>query len=128
MPDIATWLNIAGRWFHVIAGIAWIGSSFYFIWLNNALKPPTDEQDIKNGVGGELWAVHGGGFYPKKKYMVAPDFMPDDLHWFKWEAYATWFSGILLLILIYYINADLYLIDKSKMALEPAQAIAIGLA
>jgi len=128
MPDIATWLNIAVRWFHVIAGIAWIGSSFYFIWLDNALKPPKDETDQKNGVGGEVWAVHGGGFYHKKKYGVAPSFMPPDLHWFKWEAYATFVSGFALLILVYYFNADLYLIDKHKMALEPAQAIAIGFA
>ena len=128
MGDISTWLNIAVRWFHVIAGIAWIGSSFYFIWLDNALKPPTDPQDKKNGVGGEVWAVHGGGFYHKKKYQVAPSFMPEDLHWFKWEAYATFVSGFILLILIYYFNADLYLIDKTKMALEPAQAIVTGLA
>jgi uncharacterized membrane protein len=126
--DIATWLNIAVRWFHVIAGITWIGSSFYFIWLDNALKAPTDAADKKNGVGGEVWAVHGGGFYHKKKYGVAPSFMPADLHWFKWEAYATWTSGFLLLILIYYFNADLYLIDKGKMDLSPPQAIVTGLA
>src|SRR6185436_8856747 len=125
--DIMTWLNIAVRWFHVIAGIAWIGSSFYFIWLDNALTAPTDETDKKNGVGGEVWAVHGGGFYHKKKYGVAPSLMLADLHWFKWEAYATWTSGLLLLILIYYFNADLYLIDKGKMDLSPAQAIIIGL-
>lgn len=125
--EIVSWLNLLIRWFHIIAGIAWIGSSFYFIWLNNSLKAPLNDKDIRDGVSGELWAVHGGGFYHKKKYMVAPDHMPEDLHWFKWEAYATWTSGFLLLCLMYYFQADLYLIDPARMALEPAQATAIGL-
>ena len=97
--DITPWLNMAIRWLHVIAGIAWIGSSFYFIWLDNSLRPEKDEKD--KGVFGALWAVHGGGFYHKKKYLVAPDHMPDDLHWFKWEAYTTWLSGFALLALMY---------------------------
>jgi uncharacterized membrane protein len=125
--DIASWLGMALRWFHFIAGIAWIGSSFYFIWLDNSLRPPEDKKDKKAGVGGELWAVHGGGFYHKKKYQVAPSHMPEDLHWFKWEAYFTWISGFLLLALIYYYGAEIFLIDKNKMELEPWQAISIGL-
>src|SRR4051812_40308473 len=95
--DIAAWLGLALRWLHIITGIAWIGSSFYFIWLDNSLAKPATKEDKDNGVAGELWAVHGGGFYHKKKYQVAPDFMPEDLHWFKWEAYFTWLSGFLLL-------------------------------
>lgn len=125
--DIASWMGLALRWLHVITGIAWIGSSFYFIWLDNSLKPPADAKDKKEGVGGELWAVHGGGFYHKKKYQVAPDHMPDDLHWFKWEAYATWISGFLLLCLMYYYGAGLYLVDRAKLDLHPVDATLIGL-
>jgi uncharacterized membrane protein len=126
--DFASWLSLGIRWFHVIAGIAWIGSSFYFVWLDNSLKPPASKQDKDAGVGGELWAVHGGGFYHKKKYKVAPPDMPEDLHWFKWEAYATFISGFALLCLVYYYGASLYLIDNAKMHLEPAQATVLGLA
>jgi uncharacterized membrane protein len=125
--DFSSWLGLALRWVHLITGIAWIGSSFYFIWLDNSLKPPADPKDKKDGVGGELWAVHGGGFYHKKKYQVAPDHMPDDLHWFKWEAYATWISGFLLLCLVYYYGAGLYLIDRAKLDLHPVDATLIGL-
>lgn len=125
--DIVAWLGLLLRWLHVIVGIAWIGSSFYFVWLDNSLKPPASAADKKAGVGGELWAVHGGGFYHKKKYKVAPDHMPDDVHWFKWEAYFTFISGFLLLCVVYYAGANLYLIDNAKMALEPLQATAIGL-
>jgi len=125
--DLAAWLGLALRWFHVITGIAWIGSSFYFVWLDNSLKAPESEEDKAAGVGGELWAVHGGGFYHKKKYTVAPKHMPDDLHWFKWEAYFTFISGFLLLCLVYYAGANLTLIDKSKWALEPMQATLVGL-
>ncbi|PHS23035.1 MAG: hypothetical protein COA85_10390 [Robiginitomaculum sp.] len=123
--DITPWLNMAIRWLHVIAGIAWIGSSFYFIWLDNSLRPEKDEKD--KGVFGALWAVHGGGFYHKKKYLVAPDHMPDDLHWFKWEAYTTWLSGFALLALMYYWSADLYLIDRSKLDMTNLQATGLGL-
>ncbi len=126
--DITAWLGLALRWFHLIAGIAWIGSSFYFIWLDNALKPPADASDRAAGVGGEVWAVHGGGFYHKQKYSVAPSHMPADLHWFKWEAYFTWLSGIALLVLIYYAGAESYLIDRSRLDLAAWQAIALGLA
>ena len=123
--DITPWLNMAIRWLHVIAGIAWIGSSFYFIWLDNSLRPEKDEKD--KGVFGALWAVHGGGFYHKKKYLVAPDHMPDDLHWFKWEAYTTWLSGFALLALMYYWSADLYLVDRSKLDMTNLQATGLGL-
>lgn len=125
--DVVSWISLAIRWLHLITGIAWIGSSFYFIWLDNSLKKPTTKEDIDLGVSGELWAVHGGGFYHKKKYQVAPSHMPEDLHWFKWEAYFTWISGFLLLAVIYYYGASLFLIDPAKMALLPWQAIGLSL-
>ena len=124
--DIIPWANMALRWLHVIAGIAWIGSSFYFIWLDNSLRPEEGETD--EGVAGALWAVHGGGFYHKKKYRVAPDHMPDTLHWFKWEAYTTWLSGFALLVMMYYMSANLYLVDKAKLALSNWQAAGLGMA
>ncbi|MGR4867083.1 urate hydroxylase PuuD [Caulobacter sp. LARHSG274] len=123
--DVTTWLNLCLRWLHVIAGVAWIGASFYFVWLDNNLRPPAPE---RNGVKGELWAVHGGGFYHSQKYMVAPAHMPDHLHWFKWEAYTTWLSGFALLIVLYYVGAPVYLIDASRHAFSQAGAIATGLA
>jgi len=123
--DFTPWLNMAIRWLHMITGIAWIGSSFYFVWLDNHLEKP---KDPKKGMSGELWSVHGGGFYHKQKYAVAPEAMPDNLHWFKWEAYFTWMSGFALMALIYYYGADLFLIDKAKMDLSQGQAIAISLA
>jgi len=125
--DIAAWLGLALRWLHLITGIAWIGSSFYFIWLDNALRPPADPRDRETGASGEVWAVHGGGFYHKQKYPVAPAHMPAELHWFKWEAYFTWLSGFALLALIYYASAELYLIDRGRLDLAPWQAIAISL-
>src|SRR3982751_2951072 len=97
--DLTTWLNLSLRWLHVIAGVAWIGASFYFVWLDNNLRPPVPDKD---GVKGELWAVQGVGFYHAQKYMTAPADMPDHLHWFKWEAYAIWLSGFALLIVLYY--------------------------
>ncbi|MEO7690619.1 MAG: urate hydroxylase PuuD [Sphingomonas sp.] len=121
--DLAEWLNLAIRWLHLTAGIAWIGSSFYFIWLDNHLTAPASGE-----ASGELWAVHGGGFYHNQKYQVAPAQMPDRLHWFKWEAYFTWISGFSLLVLVYYVGAQSFLIDPAKAALSPAEAIAIGLA
>src|SRR5829696_4460861 len=121
--DLAEWLNLAIRWLHLTAGIAWIGSSFYFVWLDNHLTKPAE-----GGASGELWSVHGGGFYPNQKYQVAPSAMPDELHWFKWEAYFTWISGFSLLVLIYYVGAQSFLIDPAKAALSPPAAIAIGLA
>jgi len=122
--DLLAWLNLGVRWLHVIAGIAWIGSSFYFMWLDARLKA---DETTPQGVQGDLWAVHGGGFYHKRKYLSVPPDMPDDLHWFKWEAYTTWLSGSALLVLIYYLGAPTYLIDMSKMDLAPWQAIGIGL-
>ncbi len=122
--DIVLWLNLALRWVHVIVGISWIGTSFYFVWLDNNLRPAGDG---KEGVSGELWAVHGGGFYHNQKYMVAPPQLPEELHWFKWEAYFTWITGFLLLSLMYYYGADVFLIDPAKADLTQWQAIAIGL-
>lgn len=121
--DLALWLSLALRWFHLLIGILWIGASFYFIWLDNSLTRPKDPGDDADG---ELWAVHGGGFYHNRKYMVAPAHMPEHLHWFKWEAYLTWVSGFALLCLIYYMNAGSYLIDEAKMALAPWQAVSYG--
>jgi uncharacterized membrane protein len=121
------WLSLLGRWLHLITGIAWIGASFYFVWLDNHLEAPADPADAEKGVGGELWAVHGGGFYNPKKYYGSPGKLPTTLHWFKWEAYWTWISGFFLLCLIYYVGAEVYLIDKSVADIGKAAAIAIGL-
>ena len=123
--DFATWGSLVLRWLHVITGVAWIGASFYFVWLDNNLRPPVPE---KEGVKGELWAVHGGGFYHSQKYMTAPPHMPEHLHWFKWEAYTTWLSGFALLIVLYYVGAPVYLIDAAKHAFTQGGAIATGLA
>lgn len=122
--DWGAWANLAIRWLHLVAGIAWIGSSFYFMWLDSHLKAPAEKRE---GVAGELWSVHSGGFYHQMKFMVAPAGMPDELHWFKWEAYTTWISGFLLLALIFYVGADVNLIDASRLALTRWQAIGIGL-
>ena len=120
------WLNLLTRWLHVIAGIAWIGSSFYFIALDNHLRPPKDQRDADEGIGGETWEIHGGGFYNIKKYLVAPRVLPETLYWFKWEAYTTWLSGFALMIVLYYLNADTYLIDKSVADLSAGEAVAIS--
>jgi uncharacterized membrane protein len=120
------WLNLLTRWLHVIAGIVWIGSSFYFIALDNHLRPPKDPRDAEEGVGGETWEIHGGGFYNIQKYLVAPRVLPETLHWFKWEAYTTWLSGFALMIVLYYLNADTYLIDKSVADLSAGEAVAIS--
>ena len=127
-PYANEWLDLLVRWLHVIAAIAWIGASFYFIALDNHLRPPADEADTEKGVGGEAWEIHGGGFYQVQKYQVAPRKLPEPLYWFKWEAYTTWLSGFALLIVLYYFNADTYLIDKSVADLRPWQAIAISVA
>lgn len=122
------WLNLLGRWLHLITGIAWIGASFYFVWLDNTIKPPEPGSDLaRKGVSGELWAVHGGGFYNPQKYLIAPKELPKELHWFKWEAYATWLSGFALLVVVYYFNASAMMIDKSVADLSSWQAIGIGL-
>jgi len=126
-PYATDWLNLLGRWLHVIAGIVWIGSSFYFIALDNHLRPPEQEDDRDAGVGGESWEIHGGGFYRVQKYRVAPPTLPEPLHWFKWEAYTTWLSGFALLIVLYYFHADTYLIDKDVADLSTWEAIAISI-
>lgn len=114
------------RYFHVIAGIAWIGASFYFIWLDNNLQDPPQWKKDK-GIKGDLWAVHGGGFYEVAKYKLGPESMPTTLHWFKWEAYTTWITGALLLTLLYYIGADAYLVDSSKSMMSTAAAIGVSI-
>jgi uncharacterized membrane protein len=116
------WLNLTIRWVHVIVGIAWIGASFYFVWLENNLDRQVKNQEL----AGELWAIHGGGIYHLQKYKLAPTTMPKQLHWFKWEAYSTWISGVLLLITVYYLNAATYLILPGS-PVAPAAAVAIGL-
>src|SRR5918992_2154983 len=116
-------MNLALRWAHVIVGIAWIGASLYFIWLETHLEPSKNPR-----VAGELWAIHGGGFYRAEKFKLAPPQMPTTLHWFKWEAYWTWITGFALLSLMYYWNAELYLIDPQVMPLSKPAAIAIGVA
>ena len=121
------WCGLLVRWFHVVAGIAWIGSSFYFVWLDNHLEPQGDSEPIDPNVAGELWAVHGGGFYRSRKYRVAPPVLPPTLHWFYWEAYSTWLSGFALLCLLYFLRAEAYLIDPSVAALTKPAAIAIAL-
>lgn len=125
---IAEWLNLLARWVHVITGIAWIGSSFYFIWLDNHLEAPKQAADDEKGVGGELWSVHGGGFYHAQKYRVAPQRLPETLHWFKWEAYSTWLSGMFLLMLVYWYGAQVYLIDPTVANLTPLSAVGIAAA
>jgi len=125
---VIEWLSLLGRWVHLITGIAWIGASFYFVWLDNHLTAPSDESLRQKGVGGELWAVHGGGFYNAQKYRVAPEFLPPTLHWFYWEAYSTFLSGLFLLCLLYYAQAEVYLIDPRVAALSKPEAIAIGVA
>ncbi len=122
-------LSLLVRWLHVIAGIAWIGSSFYFIWLDNSLEAPAPGSDLaKKGVAGELWAVHGGGFYNPQKYAVAPAALPEKLHWFKWEAYTTWLSGTALLVLVYWLKAGAMMVDANVRALTAGQAVGLGAA
>ncbi len=124
---IFDWLNLLLRWLHVITGIAWIGSSFYFVWLDNSLTKPTASDLKEKGVDGELWAVHGGGFYNPQKYMVAPKQLPENLHWFYWESYWTWMSGFALFVVLYLFNAQTFLIDKNVFAWGSSGA-AIGAA
>ncbi len=127
-PYLLEWLNLLLRWLHVITGIAWIGASFYFVWLDNTIRPPSAGSDLaKKGVSGELWAVHGGGFYNPQKYLLAPAELPKELHWFKWEAYSTWLSGFALLTIVYYFNAQAMMVDKSVADLSSLQAVGLGL-
>ena len=122
---MGAWLEFAVRWLHVITAIAWIGSSFYFIALDLGLHR---DRNLKSGADGEEWQVHGGGFYHIQKYLVAPDRMPDDLVWFKWESYSTWLSGFALLFLVYYLGAEFYLVDPNVLDIPAWQAIGISLA
>jgi uncharacterized membrane protein len=119
------WVEIGVRWLHVITAIAWIGSSFYFIALDLGLHR---DRNLASGADGEEWQVHGGGFYHVQKYLVAPASMPDHLVWFKWESYSTWLTGFAMLVLVYYLGSDIYLIDPAVMELSQAQAIGISLA
>ncbi|HCG38571.1 MAG: hypothetical protein BCV62_15555 [Pseudomonas sp. K35] len=118
---LTEWLNLSIRWIHMIVGVAWIGASFYFVWLENNLN----RANPREGLSGDLWAIHGGGIYHLEKYKLAPPQMPENLHWFKWEAYTTWLSGVALLMVVYYLNPSLYLIAPGS-ELSPAAAIAIG--
>ena len=121
------WANLLLRWVHVITAIAWIGSSFYFVFLDSSLTPPVDEDLKKQGVSGELWAVHGGGFYHPVKFNVSPPQLPAHLHWFYWESYSTWLSGFALFTVSYLWSARTYLIDPARMDWAPATAIAVAL-
>ncbi len=128
MPDYAImweWLSFAARWTHVVTAVAWIGSSFYFIALDLGLRKTPSLPPLAHG---EEWQVHGGGFYHVQKYLVAPEFLPEHLTWFKWESYATWLSGFSLLVIVYYVGADLYLIDRHVLDLPQWGAIAISVA
>ena len=122
------WANLLLRWVHVITAIAWIGSSFYFVFLDSSLTPPEDDDLKKQGVSGELWAVHGGGFYHPVKFNVAPPKLPGHLHWFYWESYSTWLSGFSLFTVSYLWSAGTYLVDKSRMDWAPATAVVAALA
>jgi uncharacterized membrane protein len=121
------WAGLLARWLHVIAGIAWIGASFYFVWLDNHLLAPGSAGRVDPGIAGELWAVHGGGFYRSQKYRVAPEVLPSTLHWFYWEAYTTWLSGFTLLALLYLLHAEAYLIDPAVLPLTKPLAVLIAL-
>jgi uncharacterized membrane protein len=121
------WANLLLRWVHVITAIAWVGSSFYFVFLDSSLTPPMDEAMKRQGVSGELWAVHGGGFYHPVKFAGAPPQLPSHLHWFYWESYSTWLSGFALFALSYLWSAHTYLIDPSVMRWEPSAAVAVAL-
>lgn len=123
---VVDWLSLLVRWLHLIVGIAWIGASLYFVFLDNHLVEPKEESDSDKGVGGELWAVHGGGFYHSQKYKIAPQTLPEKLHWFKWEAYWTWLSGVLLLAILYWYGAEIYLIDPTVADISKPVAIGIG--
>ncbi|MFZ4761020.1 MAG: urate hydroxylase PuuD [Burkholderiaceae bacterium] len=128
-PYVLEWLNLLGRWVHLITGIAWIGASFYFVWLDAHLHAPRDrEEGERLGLAGEVWSVHGGGFYRAQKFKVAPAELPEPLHWFKWEAYSTWLSGMFMLVLIYWVGARVYLVDPAVADLSPGTAVAIAAA
>jgi uncharacterized membrane protein len=123
---VLDWLNLLARWLHVTVAIAWIGTSFYYIALDYHLIPPASPEAVAAGVGGEVWEIHGGGFYRVEKYRVAPPTLPSPLHWFKWEAYTTWLSGFALLVVLYYANASTYLVDRGVADISPLAAVAIS--
>src|SRR5574343_499276 len=125
---VLDWANLLLRWLHVITAIAWIGSSFYFVFLDNILLKPTSPDLLEKGVDGAMWAVHGGGFYNPQKYMVAPKKIHTKLHWFYWESYSTWLSGFALFLVSYLWSPSVYLIDPQVMAWSPAAAVATALA
>lgn len=120
------WLNLIARWIHLIVGIAWIGSSFYFVWQDNSLLPTQDDPERKR-LQGDIWMVHGGGFYHAQKYKVAPPNLPDHLHWFKWEAYSTWLSGAALLVIVYYLGGAAFMVPAGS-DLSHGAAVGIGIA
>jgi uncharacterized membrane protein len=120
------WLHLLARWLHVVVGAAWIGTSFYFIWINNSIRPPESPQDEGEKVKGVVWSVHGGAFYRTTKYDGAPTTLPKTLHWFMWEAYLTWMTGAALLTLIYWTQARAFMIDPSVADIQPWQAVCIG--
>ena len=120
-PYLIGWLDLVFRWFHVAAAIVWIGTSFYFVALDNHLREPEDTRDRERGVGGETWEIHGGGFYRVEKFTVAPAQLPETLHWYKWEAYWTWISGFTLLVVLYYLEPRTYLIDPTVANLAPGR-------
>jgi uncharacterized membrane protein len=125
---VLDWINLLLRWAHVIFAIAWIGSSFYFVFLDSSLTKPEDPDLRVKGVDGELWAVHGGGFYHPQKYLVAPKTMPSNLHWFYWESYSTWLSGFALFAILYLFNAGTFMVDKNVFDLSASSAVGISLA
>jgi uncharacterized membrane protein len=123
-PQVSQWVGLLLRWLHITTGAAWIGTSFYFNWLNNHIRPPEEPRD---GVAGELWAAHGGAFYQVRKFSGAPEQLPRTLHWFKWEAYFTWISGVSLLALVYYLGGDAWLLDADASGITMEWAIGAGL-
>jgi uncharacterized membrane protein len=126
LPYVEEWAHLLVRLLHITAGIAWIGTSFYYIALDYHLLPVRRREDADRGVGGEVWEIHGGGFYRVEKFKVAPDELPEPLHWFKWEAYTTWLSGFGLLIILYYLNPETYLLDRRVADISGPQAVGIS--
>lgn len=123
---LADWFSVIVRWLHLITGIAWIGASLHFIWLDNSLEEP-DEEKRSEGVKGELWSIHGGGIYNFSKYSLAPPRWPSVLHWSKWEAYTTWITGMLLMVAVYYLQSRSYLMGNDKWVSDPGLAVAASL-
>src|SRR5207237_3063026 len=128
LANAGDWLHLIVRWLHVTAAIAWVGASFYFIALDQSLRPPKRDGAEAEGVGGEAWEIHGGGFYRVEKYRVAPRTLPAPLAWFKWEAYTTWLSGFALLVLLYYVDPTQYLMDPSRPRFQGWELVAASVA